>query len=528
MDSTRLAQIRKEYYLSTRQQVESILGGEPADLKSYRESYEKELSQSRWVSSDKRHFMNRIKKAQIVLVGDFHALKQSSRTLLRLLRKETGSLVLGLECLDIKDQTTINKYVNGKISEKDFLQMIEWKKKWGFPWENYRPILKWAQVTKTPIFALSDFRIKNLKKRDQRSAEIIHSIFKQSPSDRKMYIQYGDLHLATSHLPKEIKKLNLKNDLCVVLQSPEIIYFKVMAAQKDHLVDVVRINNDLWALSGLPPWVKWQDYLLYLESGQDRRIKIDDHDITDRVSHVVQLLNQSFGFNVGVSSLSVYSSQDDHFFSLLEKLPATIRKRILEQIKDGTSFFIPEIETGYLARHSINHIARIASQYLYYMLGLNPKTFVDPEKNFFRLIWFEMVIYLCVKVANPKRKTDTLHDIRIALQKEQFDDRGKEALSIALTQKLNEMKFLAHGQARTKTFKTKANRKSIQSAAQILGGIMGEKLYFALNKKIIQLPKHKNLIFKNLALESFADVYYESLEMIESWPETFKSKFDKL
>ena len=139
-----------------------------------------------------------------------------------------------------------------------------------------------------------------------------------------------------------------------------------------------------------------------------------------------------------------------------------------------------------------------------------------------------MVNYLCIKVANPKRKTDTLLDIRTALQKEQFDDRGKEALTIALMQKLNEMQFLSSGTLRPITFKAKTSKKSILAASQVLGSMMGEKFYFALNKKIIQLPKNKNLIFKNLETDSFSTIYYESLEMIESWPESFKSKFDKL
>lgn len=528
MDSTRLAQVRQQYYLSTRKQVESILGGESKELKHYRGQYEKELSQSHWSSSDQRHFIKRIKSAEVVLVGDFHPLKQSSRALLRLIRKETeSSIVLALECFDVQDQPVINQYVSGKISEKDFLKAIKWKKKWGFPWENYRPLLKWAQLAKAEVYALSDFKVQNLKKRDQKSAQVIQSIREKNPK-AKIYVQYGDLHLAMSHLPKEIRKLSPKIDLCVVFQSPEIIYFKIMEKQKDHLIDVVRLNDDKWALNNMPPWVKWQDYLLYLESGQDRRVKVDDHDITDRVSHMVQLFNQSFGFNVGLAALSVYAAHDDQFFNLVDQLPRGLKAQVLEQVKDGGSFFVPEFEAGYLTRHSINHVARIAAQYLYHQLGFYKKSLIYSDKDFLRLIWLEMVVYLCIKVANPKRKTDTLLDIRMALQKEQFDDRGKEALSIALTQKLSEMQFLSNGQIKTRGFKIKASAKSIQAAAQILGSMMGEKFYSALNKKIIQLPKNKNLIFKDLQSDAFTEMYYESLEMIESWPEGFKSKFDKL
>lgn len=531
MDSTRLAQIRKDYYVSTRRQVEAILGQERKDLKNYRQQYERELSRYSPTAADRRHFMSRLKKADLVLVGDFHALKQSSRMLLRLLRKEAKPICLGLECLDVSDQAKVEQFLRCQIAEKDFLKAIEWKKKWGFPWENYRPLFKWAQATGSMIFGLSDYKIKELKKRDLKSAQIIESEMKKN-KEKKFYIQYGDLHLASSHLPKEIKKLLPKTDICVIFQSPEIIYFNFMTKQKEHQTDVVRLSADHWAVNNVPPWVKWQDYLLYLESGQDKRIRIEESDITDRVGSVVTVLANSYGLKVDLSSLSVYSSSDDTFFNQIEKLSAPIRKRLLELAQEGYSFYVPEIESGFLARFSINHVATIASQYIYYKEGQFLKTIVDPRKDFLKLIWFEMITYLGVKVTNPKRKSDTLHDIRLAIQKEQFDDRGKEALSIALAQKLDEMQFLSSGRIKRALPQKSATKKSLFLATQILGAMMGEKFFYALTKRIIKLPQNKKLIFKNISKadegESFRTIYYESLEMIESWPEGFKSKFDKL
>ncbi|MBY0452082.1 MAG: hypothetical protein K2P92_03535, partial [Bdellovibrionaceae bacterium] len=69
---------------------------------------------------------------------------------------------------------------------------------------------------------------------------------------------------------------------------------------------------------------------------------------------------------------------------------------------------------------------------------------------------------------------------------------------------------------------------SFMTAAQILGGIIGEKFFYALNKKLIRLPENQGLIFKNLNSQDFQKVYFESLEMVESWPVSFKSKYDKL
>lgn len=530
MDSTRLAQIRKDFYLSTRARVESVIGRESNQLRRYREKYEKELGRLKSVPAQKKQFIARLKQAQTILVGDFHALKQSSRGLLRLIRKIKPDFVLCLECLKASDQKHIDDFLSGKLSEKDFLNKVQWKKNWSFPWENYRPLFKWAQQNSVKIYGINgDGKSLTLSQRDAYSARVIKSI-RAKYKNKQIFIQYGDLHLASAHLPKEIKKVLPKEDLCVVFQSPEIVYFNIMEKQKEISTDVVRLSADQWALNGLPPWVKWQDYLLYLESGFDKKIKRSDTDLTDNVASTVQLLCESFGFKSDISSLSVYSSDDDSFFDQIETLPIALRKRILDSIQDGQSFYIPELQIGYLSRLSVNHVARVAAQYIYFLQKGYLKSIVDPKKDFLKLIWLEMVTYLCSKFANPKRKSDTLQDIRSALQKEQFDDRGKEALMLALNQKLIELQFVSLGKVKNfNSLRTQIyNKRSYTMASQILGGIMGEKFYLALSKKQLRLPGDARIIFKDLSTVHFAESYYESLDFIESLPSSFKSKFDKL
>lgn len=530
MDSTRLAQIRKEFYFSVRSRVEAILGRESPQLQSYRQNYESELSRLNYSFVQKKHFLNRLKKARIVLVGDFHALKQSSRGLLRILRKMNHKIILCVECLSHEDQGIINQFILGSLSEKDFLSRVQWKKNWSFPWENYRPLFKWAQQNKVLVFGINtQSGQSSLKKRDEESAQVIKKISREHPG-KQIFIQYGDLHLASAHLPRQIKKVMPKVDLCIVYQTPEILYFKIMNDQKESTTDVVKLTDTQWALNVLPPWVKWQDYLLYLESGYDKRIKRSEHDLTDSVAHSVLLLSQSLGFSVGTSSLSVYSSLDETFFEQLEKLSSPIKKRLLESMQEGLSFYIPELQIAYLARPSVNHVSKVAAQYLYFMKKGFLKTISDPRKDFLKLIWLEMVTYLCSKIANPKRKSDTLQDIRSALQKEHFDDRGKQALMLALNQKLSEMRFnSAEKSKNTQSINTKIyNQKSYVIAAQILGGIMGEKFYFALSKRHLKLPQDQRIIFKDLNAVHFKESYFEALELIESWPMPFKSKFDRL
>ena len=194
--------------------------------------------------------------------------------------------------------------------------------------------------------------------------------------------------------------------------------------QKELSTDVVKLNSDAWALNVVPPWIKWQDYLLHLESGQDRRVKSGEMDPTDTVAQTVNLLAQSFGLNTSLVKLFVYSSDDDKFFNVIESCSINLKKKIIDNVQEGISFYSPELQCGYLARYSVNHVTRVASQFIYFTEAAFPKTILDSKKEFHKLIWLEAVTYFFGKVKNPKRKTDTLQDIRNAIQKEQFDDRA--------------------------------------------------------------------------------------------------------
>ena len=206
MDSTQLVQIRKDFYLNIRKRVEAILGQETAALKSYRESYEREIVKSSWQAVDKKHLFSRLKQADIMIFGDFHAQKQSSRGFLRIIRKIKSPFVIALECLRVADQPSIDSFLAGELSEKDFLAKVAWKKNWGFPWDNYKSLFKWAQQNKVKIYGINvNAPVRSLRERDEYSAKAIKDIFSKN-KDVKVFVQYGDLHLASAHLPKSIKK----------------------------------------------------------------------------------------------------------------------------------------------------------------------------------------------------------------------------------------------------------------------------------------------------------------------------------
>lgn len=522
--------VKFDYYMRIRSKVEDLVGHQTRTIQKYQKEYEEELNRAPWEVGRKQDLFSQMNKSQIVYIGDFHAQAQSARTVLRIARKlGAQNVCLGLECFFVNHQKIINTYLQGHLNEREFLKKIEWKKAWGFPWEFTRPLMKWASQNKVPVVALNAGGNKNFLAQDRATASTITTALQTYPH-RKMLVQYGDFHLATKHLPQEVKKLNRKIIDVVVLQSPENLYFKLLKKSKDpSTIDFVRLSGNRWALMSVVPWVKWQDYLLYLETGQDKRVKGDDYDLTDHVSQAVQVLNKLLNLQIKVDDLEVYSVNDEALFNRIQKLPISDRAYYKEILLSGQSFYCPEQKMGFVARPSLNQISKVAALFVLFKLGAYKKSLIDSKKDFLKNIWIEMLTYFLTKIINPKKKSDTFDDIRQALRSEQFSDKGKEALVLALEQKLNEVRFATFQDLSFLTKKSSSlkSKKSYTTASHILGGIMGEKVYTAFQKGQVKLPQHKQLLLKDLQSKHFTKAYFEAVEIIDSWPSSFKSKFDK-
>lgn len=530
--------IRLNYYKKIRSQVESILGHTSKELKNYTKQYEDELQRSPFKPVKSSVFFKEVQKSDVLLVGDFHAQPQSTRSFLRICRKMGGQhVVLALECFSSQDQVHINSYLAGDLSEQDFLKTIEWSKNWGFPWEHTRTLMKWAMAHQVPVYGMNLYGPKvTLKTRDRHFSQIISSIQAQHRT-KTVLTQVGDFHLAQKHLPAELKKLNKKLIIHRIYQSPDALFFKTFqkndskreSSKKSS--DFLELSRHSWALMTVVPWVKWQDYLLFLESGFDKSLAVEEIDLTDHVDRFKNLVCHSIQLNIDSQNLSVYSSHDPQVVRALKKLNPALKRKINKDLKANSSFYIPELEMGVVSRLTVNHISRVAAQYILFKTGLFTASITDQKNDFLKMIWIEMLTYFMTKLVNPKRKTDTLSDIRRTLNSAAFEDHGKEALALALEQKMKEIKFINSGtlskSSLSKTSRRKMSPQSYMTASMILGGILGEKIFHAFHKKIIHFPSMQNFLFKKINHKNFEISYYEAIEIIDSWPLPFKSKYDQ-
>ncbi len=527
--------IRKELYRQTEAEVQHRLGRETKDLIRYRKDYEREFVR-RWVPSQKAELIEKIRSSRLVLMGDFHALQQSQKSQLRLLTafSRTAPFVLALECFYVEDQALLESYLQGKKTEKEFLAEIKWEARWGFPWENYRPLLRWAQKHKIPVYGLNQevakYSAVGLKIRDQVAARKICDILKQHP-ERICYTIYGDLHLAKKHLPQEIYRVMgsaFEKKTLRIFQNAERIYFQLLAKDMETSVDVVKLSRQDYCLLSVPPWVKWQNYLLYLEQAYDVELSDDVLDYTDHVVRYVKIIAEELGAKISLDRIAVYTAQDPLFWKKVEDVYSLKQRQWLERmIEEGRSFYLPEMGVGYLARASVNHAATLAMQFVQGSLAQRQRfSFAMPDE-FLAQIWIEAVAYFGSKIINHKRKTDTIADLKASLAARSPEGTAKDPLKLALSQKMHELLVLTGRAAPPRTYQPQKKWIYMQSAS-LLGGILGERLYFGYRKRLISSATLLNLLQKRMDDPGFAEVYYEMLEIVESLPVPFRSKREKL
>ncbi|MEK2645598.1 ChaN family lipoprotein [Bdellovibrio sp. BCCA] len=540
-DLQKWIRIRKDLYLQMRKQVRHRLGEDTPELMHYHKVYDKEFSK-KWTASTKEALWEQMAQSQVVMVGDFHALHQSQKAQVRILRHipKDRKIILAVEFFEAADQEKINKYLAGKISEREFLKSVQWQSKWGFPWEHYRPLLRWAQKHKISVQGLNkSYKKRNaatLKSRDVFAGKKIAELVRQNP-EHLIFVIYGDLHLASSHIPKEIENIlgrSFGKKILRIFQNAEQIYFQLLNRELEATTDLVRISQNTFCLMSVPPWVKWQNYLMYLEQAYDVELDEDDDDedsfldYTDHVGRYVKIISEELGLAVTNANLSVYTARDTSFWSQVREHYDVKKLRWIESlIAEEMSFYLPEIGAAYLARGTVNHAASLAMRYVHAQSSGTKRFLTEMPQDFFGFIWLEGVAYFGSKIINHKRKADTIADIKASLSSRGPSDLGKEALQLALAQKMHELMVIT-GVPQHRLQASPRKKWSYVLAANLLGGMLGERLYGGYRKKMISPATIINFLKKPVDGSGFNVAYYDLLEVIESLPAPFHSKREKL
>jgi uncharacterized iron-regulated protein len=97
-------------------------------------------------------------KAGVVYLGETHnraADHQLQLQILRELHRRNRNLAIAMEMFQRPYQGAIDRYLAGELTEAQLIEATEYEQRWGFPWEFYAPLLRFAKTHQIPVLALN-------------------------------------------------------------------------------------------------------------------------------------------------------------------------------------------------------------------------------------------------------------------------------------------------------------------------------------------------------------------------------------
>ena len=103
--------------------------------------------------------VERLKQNDVIYLGENHDNPQHHVQQLELIeqlqRADNTNLAIGMEMFQRPFQPILDRYLNREISEEELRNQTEYDTRWGFDWEFYAPILRYARAKHIQAIALN-------------------------------------------------------------------------------------------------------------------------------------------------------------------------------------------------------------------------------------------------------------------------------------------------------------------------------------------------------------------------------------
>lgn len=217
----------------------------------------------------------KIVAADVVLVGDYHALPASQRFATYLLRQLAAAgkqPVLALEAVFARDQRILDSWMEGQISPDEVRQRIRFDAEWGFDWAPLEELLTAAREAGAACYGI-DCRprhdLRTISIRDRHAACKLAEIRERHPNSPILTL-FGESHLVPGHLPRFLREARPDDRILTVLQNVDPLYW-LAAGERRERVEAVQVTNDVVCAFSATPLEKYQSYSHCIERWQQER-----------------------------------------------------------------------------------------------------------------------------------------------------------------------------------------------------------------------------------------------------------------
>ncbi|MEW6026084.1 MAG: ChaN family lipoprotein [Planctomycetota bacterium] len=512
-------------------------------IDSYYEDYKQLTSRYERIAT-KQELVEQVLASDITYLGDYHTLRQSQKTLIRLLEsiysaetplEKTRPIILALEMIQSKHQDALDQYLDRKIDEASFLKAIDYDKTWGFEWNHYKVILDFARTHHLKVIALNSEpslstkgeKASSLHRRDKLAARIIAQTRIQNPQSIIIAL-FGDLHISEKHLPLEVDKiLPAPAKKLIICQNSERIYWQLAQAGEEQRIDVVKIKDNVYCVINTTPLTMFQSCVHWYN--QERQIKThpahkdwSESDLStsfiDEVAQLIRTICEFLEMEVPkTDSLTVCTAQDMELLRHIKKetLSAEEARHLETDLLKTESYFIEDADTICLTNLSLNHASEQASHFIHHKY-IEDKTLYATrstsakggsasggQDEFYYAVLREAMGFLGSKVINHKRMCYKELDFSDFLT--QY--KGKRLSTKHLKEVYQISLFVAEHKRREKEFGETSKWPTYKkvsylstdefiSISHALGYMLGDKLYDGVMQGIIKRSEIRSL-FQN-------------------------------
>jgi hypothetical protein len=323
-----------------------------------------------------------LRGADVILVGDYHALPTSQRSAASLLEQRALAgdrpVVLGVETIFARDQHILDEWWRRDIDESELRQRIRFDLDWGYDWAPFYDLLVSARDNAEAVYGLDCMPREDLRKigaRDRHAALKIAEIRQRHPN-AAIFVLFGESHMAPAHLPRAVRKAVPESKVITVLQNVDSLYWRAAGERADK-IEAVRVNEDILCVFNATPLEKYESYRLFL----DQWSRCDDS--PDYAPTIYNLIDSLANF-LEINRYSSHNSTQPKF--LVDMLPEVyggssgqmlgrllLRKGVSEdslkaliaRVEEYGSAYLPEVNAFYVREFQMVHAAEDATRFLH-------------------------------------------------------------------------------------------------------------------------------------------------------------------
>jgi len=331
---------------------------------------------------DSEQVQNAMRSADVVLIGDYHALPNAQRQAASLIEQRALAgdrpVVLGVETIFARDQHILDEWWRREIDEAELRQRIRFDIDWGYDWTPFYELLVIARDHAEALYGLDCMPREDLRKigaRDRHAAVKISEIRDRHPN-AVVFVLFGESHLAPGHLPRAISKQVPGAKILTILQNIDALYWRA-AGEPVHKVDAVRVKDDVLCVFNATPLEKYESYRLFL----DQCGRCDE--APDFAPTIFNLIDSLSGF-LEINRYSPHNSTQPKF--LVDMLPEVCggssdemlrrlltrkgiaeadRESMLASVEDRGSAYLPQVNAFYVREFKMMHAAEDATRFLH-------------------------------------------------------------------------------------------------------------------------------------------------------------------